>query len=239
MNNTQKDNGKWDRYSGGVWSRLQERTRTTQAEYERGGHSETALHRLADELREVFGGVKVASALIPQIMAEHKKAVEWGLERLLVSARRLEALPYVEADERQGIEQRIRGIIALVDRGNWTQRKRRCARSKAGWSSYSAPVWRPSWRLCSPASARCTRPPSSSKEAGRAENARPGIPEERRIEEAKSMSKVPRWLKQRQRDLRKRIAQSMRDAGGATGRCRKLQKKLNRVERVRRVLRGL
>ena len=117
MNNTQKDNGKWDRYSGGVWSRLQERTRTTQAEYERGGHSETALHRLADELREVFGGVKVASALIPQIMAEHKKAVEWGLERLLVSARRLEALPYVEAAERQGIEQRIQGIIALVDRG--------------------------------------------------------------------------------------------------------------------------
>jgi tetrahydromethanopterin S-methyltransferase subunit A len=51
-------------------------------------------------------------------MAEHKKAVEWGLERLLVSARRLEALPYVEQAERQGIEQRIQRIIGLVDQGD-------------------------------------------------------------------------------------------------------------------------
>ena len=115
--NKGKDNGKWDRYSGGVWSGLQDRARTIQAEYDRGGHTETALHRLADQLREVFGGVKVAQDLVPQIMAEHKKAVEWGLERLLVAARRLEALPYVEVSERQGIEQRIQGIIGLVDGG--------------------------------------------------------------------------------------------------------------------------
>jgi hypothetical protein len=111
------NNGKWDRYSGGAWSRLQETTRTIQAEYDRGGNSETALHRLADQLREVFGGVKVAKELIPQIMAEHKKAVEWGLERLLVSVRRLEALPYVEISERRSIEQRIHHIIGLVDGG--------------------------------------------------------------------------------------------------------------------------
>jgi hypothetical protein len=111
------NNGKWDRYSGGGWSRLQERARAIQQEYNGGGQSETALHRLADQLREVFGGVKVANELIPQIMAEHKKAVEWGLERLLVSVRRLEALPYVEAMERQGIEQRIQRIIGLVDEG--------------------------------------------------------------------------------------------------------------------------
>src|ERR1700730_11882666 len=109
--NNGKDNGKWDRYSGGVWSRLQETTRTIQAEYDRGGHSEPGLHRLADQLREIFGGVKVVKELIPQIMAEHKKAVEWGLERLLVAVRRLEALPYVEPPERQGIEQRIHHII--------------------------------------------------------------------------------------------------------------------------------
>ena len=112
-----KDNGNWDRYSGGVWSRLQERTRAIQAEHDDGGHSETALQRLADQLHEVFGGVKVATELIPQIMAEHKKAMEWGLERLLVSVRQLEALPYVEPSERQGIEQRIQGIIRLVDSG--------------------------------------------------------------------------------------------------------------------------
>jgi hypothetical protein len=117
MQNT-NNNGKWDRYSGGAWSRLQEKTRAIQQEYDRGGQSETALHRLADQLREVLGGVKVASELIPQVMAEHKKAVEWGLERLLVSARRLEALPYVEQAERQGIEQRIQRIIGLVDQGD-------------------------------------------------------------------------------------------------------------------------
>lgn len=111
------NNGRWDRYSGGAWSRLQETTRTIQTEYDRGGHSETALHRLADQLREVFGGVKVAKELIPQIMAEHKKAVEWGLERLLVAARRLEGLPYVEVSERRSIDQRIQRIIGFVDCG--------------------------------------------------------------------------------------------------------------------------
>lgn len=116
-NNGNNGNSRWDRYSGGVWSRLQDTVKTIQAEYDRGGHSEMALHRLADQLREVFGGVKVAKDLIPQIMAEHKKAVEWGLERLLVAARRLEALPYLEPSERQVIEQRIHGIINLVDSG--------------------------------------------------------------------------------------------------------------------------
>ena len=59
--NNGKNNGKWDRYSGGVWSGLQDRARTIQAEYDRGGHTESALHRLADQLREVFGGVKVVA----------------------------------------------------------------------------------------------------------------------------------------------------------------------------------
>jgi len=110
-------NGKWDRYSGGAWSRLQEKSRAVQQEYNGGGASETTVHRMADQLREVFGGVKMANELIPHIIAEHRKAVEWGLERLLVSARRLEALPYVEPVERQGIDQCIQRIIALVDEG--------------------------------------------------------------------------------------------------------------------------
>jgi hypothetical protein len=36
MQNT-NNNGKWDRYSGGTWSRLQEKTRAIQQEYDRGG----------------------------------------------------------------------------------------------------------------------------------------------------------------------------------------------------------
>ena len=115
--NNGNNNSRWDRYSGGVWNQLQERAKTIQAEFDRGGHSEAGMHRLADQLREIFGGVKVAKDLIPQVIAEHKKAVEWGMERLLVAARRLEALPYVETFERQGIDQRIQHIIGLVDGG--------------------------------------------------------------------------------------------------------------------------
>jgi len=62
-------------------------------------------------------GMRGAINKAKEIMAEHKKAVEWGLERLLVTVRRLEALPYVEPPERQSIEQRIHHIIGLVDGG--------------------------------------------------------------------------------------------------------------------------
>ena len=117
QNGNNGNNSRWNRYSGGMWSQLQDTVTTIQAEYDGGVRTETALHRLADQLREVFGGVKVAKQLVPQIMAEHKKAVEWGLERLLVAARRLEALPYLDPGERQLIDQRIHSIINLVDSG--------------------------------------------------------------------------------------------------------------------------
>lgn len=38
------------------------------------------------------------------------------------------------------------------------------------------------------------------------------------------MSRVPRWLRNKERKLRRRISQSMQDAGYANGRCRRLQK---------------
>src|SRR5262245_29259367 len=106
-----------NRYSGGLLADLQRRSKETQEEYERGGHSEKMRQRLIDQLREISGGVKVAGDLIPRIIAEHKRGVEWGLERLLVSVRRLEDLPHVEPAERQAIEQRIAGIISLIDLG--------------------------------------------------------------------------------------------------------------------------
>ena len=90
----QPDTSKWDRYSGNRWSSLRTKAQETQQEYKSGEHSETVKHQLADRLREILGGVTVAGELIPRIMAEHKKAMEWGLERLLVSAKRLENLPY-------------------------------------------------------------------------------------------------------------------------------------------------
>jgi hypothetical protein len=70
---------------------------------------------LVDSLREIRGGVDAAGQLIPLAIAEHKRGIEWGLERLLVSVQRLEDLPYIETGERQAIEQRITGIITAID----------------------------------------------------------------------------------------------------------------------------
>lgn len=53
------------------------------------------------------------------------------------------------------------------------------------------------------------------------------------------MSGVPRWLTNREQNLRRRISQSMRDAGYANGNCRRLQRRWSRIRRVKRALRGL
>ena len=53
------------------------------------------------------------------------------------------------------------------------------------------------------------------------------------------MKRVPRWLKNRERNLRKRISQSMRDAGYPNGKCRPLQRRWNRVRQLQKALRGL
>lgn len=106
----------WDRYSSGHWSELQRQARSIQEDYDAGGHSEAAKHRLVDRLREIRGGVETAGHLIPVVIAEHKRGIEWALERVLVSVQRLEDLPFVETSERQAIAQRINNIISLVDR---------------------------------------------------------------------------------------------------------------------------
>jgi hypothetical protein len=61
--------------------------------------------------------VDAAGRLIPVAIAEHKRGIEWGLERLLVLVQRQEDLPHIETGERQAIEQRITSIIAAIDRG--------------------------------------------------------------------------------------------------------------------------
>jgi hypothetical protein len=114
MSNTNTQ--QWDRYLNGHWSELQRRARSIREEYDRGGHSEATKHRLVDSLREIRGGVETASRLIPEVLAEHKRGIEWGLERLLVSVQRLEDLPYVETHERQAIQQQVTGIIGMIDR---------------------------------------------------------------------------------------------------------------------------
>ncbi len=53
------------------------------------------------------------------------------------------------------------------------------------------------------------------------------------------MSKLQRLLKRKNRNLKHRIAQSMRDAGHANSKCRGMQRKLGRLNRLRRILRGV
>jgi hypothetical protein len=115
MNNGNQNTQRWDRYSDGRWSELLREAREIQQEYARGGLSEAELHRKADRLRELRGGAVAAAALIPKVIAEHRRGGEWGLERLLVSARKLEDLPYVGPEERGAVDQRIAGVIGRID----------------------------------------------------------------------------------------------------------------------------
>lgn len=106
-----------DRYSGGTWGKLQEEARAIREAYGRGGHSEADKHRFADRLREIFGGVKTAETLIPLIRDEHRRSVEWALERLLVASAALETAPYVEGADRQAVSQRVTAILQKIDAG--------------------------------------------------------------------------------------------------------------------------
>jgi hypothetical protein len=53
------------------------------------------------------------------------------------------------------------------------------------------------------------------------------------------MARIYRLLNQRQRDLKKRVSQSMRDRGYASAKCRSLQRKIAQLQRAKRSLRHL
>jgi hypothetical protein len=53
------------------------------------------------------------------------------------------------------------------------------------------------------------------------------------------MLRLNRFLARKNRNLRLRIAQSMRDAGFANSKCRGLQRKLARLNQVRKAIRNL
>jgi hypothetical protein len=117
-NNNNVNTASFDRYSGGAWSKLLQQAQAIREEYERGGHSEADKHRFADRLREIFGGFQAAEVLIPRIRNEHRRGVEWALERLLVAYATLETMPYVEATERDSVQLRINGVIQRIDQGD-------------------------------------------------------------------------------------------------------------------------
>lgn len=117
MSNGNSNTATWDRYSGGAWSKLQQEALEIRETYARGGHSEADKHRFADRLRELYGGVKTAETLVPLIRDEHRRSVEWALERLLVASAALETAPYVEAADRQAVSQRVTAILQKIDGG--------------------------------------------------------------------------------------------------------------------------
>jgi len=118
MSNNTVNTVTFDRYSNGEWSKLLEQVREIRDEYARRGHSETAKHRFADDLRQLTGGLKTAERLIPFIRDEHRRGVEWALERLLVACKALETLPYVETTDRESVDCRVKGIILKIDTGD-------------------------------------------------------------------------------------------------------------------------
>jgi predicted outer membrane protein len=122
--NTNNNTAKWDRYSGGTWSKQQQETLAIREEYARGGHSQADKHRFADRLRELFGGVQTAQTLIPMIVNEHRRSVEWALERVLVASAALETAPYVEAADRAAVSQRVKAVLQKIDAGDFDEAER-------------------------------------------------------------------------------------------------------------------
>jgi hypothetical protein len=52
------------------------------------------------------------------------------------------------------------------------------------------------------------------------------------------MRNMPKWLKQRQAMLRRRIGQSMSQTGKPTAKCRRMQRALSAAQKVARLLRA-
>lgn len=113
-----------DRYSNGVWSELQSKAQATRQQYAAGGHTDNELHRFADRLHEVSGGVQTAVRLIPLILSAEKKAVQWGLERVLVAARRLESMPDMEEATKENIAKQAKDVVLLVESGSLDEAER-------------------------------------------------------------------------------------------------------------------
>jgi hypothetical protein len=114
----------WDRYSNGVWSELQSKAQASRQRYTAGGRTDNELHRLADQLHEVTGGVQTAVRLIPLILSAEKKAVQWGLERVLVAVRRLETMPDMDEKTMESIAKQAKDVVLLVESGSLDEAER-------------------------------------------------------------------------------------------------------------------
>lgn len=114
--NETKNTNNWDRYTDGFWSGLKdeaEEIRRVRAE----DCTEATLHALADRLRELRGKTAAAGALIPLIEAQHRKSVQWALERTLAETQKLDGQPFVNPAERQTLLHWLGQIVGLVEQG--------------------------------------------------------------------------------------------------------------------------
>lgn len=106
-----------DRYSDRIWTGLVAEAQKVEQEYRRGGHNDVELHGLADRLREITGGAGIALRVIPLVAAEHRKAVMWGVERLLVATQTLQNRPYVRPEEAEAVERQVTATMMAIDAG--------------------------------------------------------------------------------------------------------------------------
>jgi glutathione S-transferase len=106
-----------NRYSGGLWTELQTDAADVKSAYERGGLAPDEVHRLSDRLREIAGAAQATGRLVPRIEAEHRRAIEWAVDRVAIAVRRASRQPWIEEDQRNALDVRLRAVVQRIDAG--------------------------------------------------------------------------------------------------------------------------
>jgi hypothetical protein len=110
-----------DRYAGDLLMRHQAASAAIKERRAKGSLSTQQINELSDQLREITGSVRTVFELTPRIEGEHRRSVQWALERLAAAARHVMNLPYVEAHERQAVDARLRALVGRLETGELDQ----------------------------------------------------------------------------------------------------------------------
>ena len=104
-----------DRYSNRHWTKPQDEIQSIRDAYKRGNLDESEKHRYADRLHELCGSLRTAYLLVPLVHEQHRRSIEWALERLLSSAASLGSLPYVDQQKRDAVTVRVDSVLKMID----------------------------------------------------------------------------------------------------------------------------
>jgi hypothetical protein len=114
---TPNDMRRIDRYAGDVLMRQQAASDAIKQRRAQGGLAPQEFHQLSDQLREIAGSVRLIHELAPRIEAEHKRGVQWAVERVAVAVRRVAMDPYLESAQVDALQARLRAIVAKLESG--------------------------------------------------------------------------------------------------------------------------